>query len=62
MENKVPTEEEKRKIYDYLKKCGAEKFLEDILEDPWEVKAFLKYAEEGTPISWTTVRMLLDTP
>ena len=61
MENKVPTEEEKRKIYDYLKKYGAEVFFEEIMGKPWEVEFFLENAEEDIPVSRATVRMLLDT-
>ena len=60
MENKVPTEEEKRKIYEYLKKYGAEGFFEEIVEDPYDVKFFLERAEEDTPASWTAVRQYLD--
>ena len=61
MENKVPTEEEKRKIYEYLKKYGAEAFFEEIVEDPEEVKFFLKNAEEDIPVDELTVWMLLNT-
>ena len=60
MENKVPTEEEKRKIYDYLKKYGAEDCFEEIVEDPYDVKFFLERAEEDTPASYVAVRQYLD--
>ena len=61
MENKVPTEEEKRKIYDYLKKYGAEVFFEEIMGKPWEVEFFLENAEEDIPTNELAVWMLLNT-
>ncbi len=61
MENKVPTEEEKRKIYDYLKKYGVEGYFGAIVEDPYEVEFFLENAEEDIPVDDLTVWMLLNT-